>query len=70
MRAKVTLLGADGQELSIDIEDGFTVSDVFEAAGRYLAGGKLSVSGAPATPDTPVEEGDIIAEHRTAEGNY
>jgi len=65
---KVTLISADGDARRIEVEDGFTIAEVFEAADKYLGGGRVSLNGEPADADTPVEEGDVVAEAKTAEG--
>ena len=66
MRGKVTVQGADGSLTTVEIENDLTVDDVARLAG--LVSGKISLNGEPAAPDTPVSDGDIVEEHKTAEG--
>ena len=67
MRGKVTFVGSDGATTTVEIENDFTVDDVARLAGAIS--GKLSLNGEPAEGDEPVEDEDIVEEHKSAKGN-
>lgn len=66
MKGKITVLRADGSSTIVEIENDLSLEQVAEFAG--LVSGKLAINGEAASPDDTVSDGDVVEEHRTAEG--
>lgn len=67
MKAKVTLIRAGGDTVEVEVENGASISEVFEAAGAMI-GGKVGLNGEQASPDAQTKSGDVITEAKTPEG--
>jgi hypothetical protein len=67
MKYAVRYTSPGGETLDVEVDNGATIEEVFAAAGKLISG-KVSLNGEPASPDTPVQEGDIVGESKTAEG--
>ena len=66
MRGYVEVISASGNTVKVEIENDITVEQVASLAG--LVSSKLALNGEAVAPDTPCEAGDVVEEHRTAEG--
>lgn len=68
MKSKVTYTKQGGASLSIEIEDGGTIEDLLNAVDESSLGRQFAVNGRTADVKTPLEEGDEVAEAKSAKG--
>lgn len=62
-------IGVPGKIKDLILDDGSTLSEALEEAGLTLEGLEVRVNGAPATPDTKLNNGDTVFGAKPITGN-
>lgn len=66
----VTLTRQGGDTLIVNAENGVTVGDVLKQIGDSAIGKQFAVNGRKADVKTPLAEGDVVGEAKSAKGGY
>lgn len=69
--AKIRVSMAGGDSVDVEIENGVSVAEIFEALADlgFTLGAKVSINGETVDEDALPEDGDALTSHRSPEGN-